>query len=258
MNKKYSFQFREVEKKLYRKYRFLRGTYGAYEAQQALVELQKKLSGITKLTVFVQDMEELKEYEFQEVYIDPSASEIQLLDELQKQLLEAGEEIDGARIYTEINRQFNTEATQFPEMSSNVRSSKGLVAKLFPWLFKPTVVDSKDAPYNQPIFPPKEIMDEVVDQSEEPVLSVYDYEMIFTKVDGVQISCEFQSGEQNETRNSALKKYFPIEGNYLIVDDEKILASELKSIRLEKIEPVDIFSLPEEGNILENLSELPE
>ena len=96
------------------------------------------------------------------------------------------------------------------------------------------------------------------------VQSLYDYEMVIVQTDGQEIRCEFQSGNPNESRNTALKNYFPTEGKYLIVNTEKILVSKIKACRLEKVEAFDIFSLPEYADELEaadtfiSLTELPE
>ena len=281
MKKKYSFRFRGVEKNLYRRYGFLRGTdYGAYDAQQALVELQKNLHESTLLTVTVKDLEASQTYHFESVLVDPVGTEFNLLDELQHQLLEAGEAIDGARIYTEINRQFNTEAEAArPSPQSYARpvapalQKKNMLQKMFPYMFKSKTTEQVQQIYHQPIFPPREenIVDIPVMQHPaapkaalKEAHTLYDYEMVVVKIDGQEIRCEFQSGNPNETRNTALKNYFPIEGKYLIVDTEKILVTEIKACRLEKVEAFDIFSVPEYVDDFEatdtftSLTELPE
>lgn len=281
MKKKYSFRFRAVEKNLYRKYGFLRGTdYGVYDAQQTLVELQKNLHESTLLTVTMKDLEASQTYHFESVLVDPVGTEFNLLDELQCQLLEAGEAIDGARIYTEINRQFNTEAEAArPSPQSYARpvapapQKKNMLQKMFPYMFKSKTMEQVQQVYHQPIFPPREepnadtpVMSQpaVFKVAPKEVQSLYDYEMVIVQTDGQEIRCEFQSGNPNESRNTALKNYFPIEGKYLIVNTEKILVSKIKACRLEKVEAFDIFSVPEYVDDLEaadtftNLTELPE
>lgn len=281
MKKKYSLRFRGVEKHLYRKYGFLRGSdYGVYDAQQALVELQKNLREGTLLTVTVKDLEASQTYHFESILIDPMEAEFNLLDELQRQLLEAGEAIDGAKIYTEINRQFNTEAeVAQPSPERTVHKTpappqkKNILQKMFPYLFKTKSVVQEQQIYNQPIFSPRE--EAVIDDPAPRVTKatavsekalIYDYELVVVKNNGEEIRCEFQSGNPNESRNTALKTYFPIEGKYLVVDTEKILVTEIKACRLEKVEAFDIFSLPEYADAddleaaetLNSLTELPE
>jgi hypothetical protein len=263
LKKKYSFRFIGVEKNLYRKYGFLRGSdYGAYDAQQSLVELQKRLHESTLLTVMVKDLEASQTYHFESVLVDPIGTEFNLLDELQRQLLEAGEAIDGAKIYTEINRQFNIEAEAVHSSLNQTMTApiqkKNILQKMFPYLFKPKQTEQLQQVYNQPIFPPREPVAAALPKTEIHGVLVYDYEMLFTKKDGSQISCGFQSAEENETRNSALDKFFVIDGDVVFVDDEEIFVSDLKSIKLKKLHLVDIFSLPEELNDVGTLSELPE
>lgn len=283
MKKKYSLRFRGVEKHLYRKYGFLRGAdYGVYDAQQALVELQKNLREGTFLTVTVKDLEASQTYHFEGILIDPVGTEFNLLDELQRQLLEAGEAIDGAKIYTEINRQFNTEAEAVrpspqsyaqPAVPVSALPKKNVLQKMFPYLFKPKTVGQEHQIYNQPILSPRE--EPVIDDPAPRVTKatavsekapIYDYELVVVKTNGEEIRCEFQSGNPNESRNTALKTYFPIEGKYLVVDTEKILVTEIKACRLEKVDAFDIFSLPEYAvgdefeavNTFTSLTELPE
>lgn len=116
MENMYRVQFKSFNKKLSKKFRLIneKGVYGVFEVQQILSELQKSLTSIEKLTLLVKNIENSLVLEFDNIYIDPSSKPFQVLDEIQKQLLEAGDDIDGAEIYTALNRQYNNEMTMMP------------------------------------------------------------------------------------------------------------------------------------------------
>lgn len=117
MTGQYRVHFSNVDKKLSRKYRVLnrKAIYGIFQAQQVLEQLQRSLTETTTLSVIIEN--ERQEFAVEEVKIDPTQSAIQLLDILQGQFLTLqSDTVDGAKVYMEINRQFNEERKALPEM----------------------------------------------------------------------------------------------------------------------------------------------
>jgi hypothetical protein len=113
----YRVHFSNVDKKLSRKYRVLnrKAIHGIFQAQQVLEQLQRSLTETTTLSVIIEN--ERQEFAVEEVKIDPTQSAIQLLDILHGQFLTLqSDTVDGAKVYMEINRQFNDERKALPEM----------------------------------------------------------------------------------------------------------------------------------------------
>ena len=117
MTGQYRVHFSNVDKKLSRKYRVLnrKAINGIFQAQQVLEQLQRSLTETTTLSVIIEN--ERQEFAVEEVKIDPTQSAIQLLDILHGQFLTLqSDTVDGAKVYMEINRQFNDERKALPEM----------------------------------------------------------------------------------------------------------------------------------------------
>ena len=259
MENMYRVQFKSFNKKLSKKFRLIneKGVYGVFEVQQILSELQKSITSIEKLTLLVKNIENSLVLEFDNIYIDPSSKPFQVLDEIQKQLLEAGDDIDGAEIYTALNRQYNNEMTMMPAPKEKRKFS--LVAILSSFLKKEPETFNGVPPYAQPFMDiadtkAKQNLNEVVHA--EPVY--YDYQMLFRLKGDQVIECSFESEHETLERNAALKKYFTCRGKTIQIEDQEINISDIEGIRLVKVDVTNLFQLPEDVGDYDYLVGIPE
>jgi len=128
----YRVHFSNVDKKLSRKYRVLnkKAIHGIFQAQQVLEQLQRSLSETTTLSVIIEN--DRQEFAIEDVKIDPIQPAVQLLDILQDQFLALqSDTVDGAKIYMEINRQFNEEVKLLPEMEPRQKRTATKKVKSF-------------------------------------------------------------------------------------------------------------------------------
>ena len=132
MTGQYRVHFSNVDKKLSRKYRVLnkKAIHGIFQAQQVLEQLQRSLSETTTLSVIIEN--DRQEFAIEDVKIDPIQPAVQLLDILQDQFLALqSDTVDGAKIYMEINRQFNEEVKLLPEMEPRQKRTATKKVKSF-------------------------------------------------------------------------------------------------------------------------------
>lgn len=132
MTGQYRVHFSSVDKKLSRKYRVLnkKAIHGIFQAQQVLEQLQRSLSETTTLSVIIEN--DRQEFAIEDVKVDPIQPAIQLLDILQDQFLALqSDTVDGAKIYMEINRQFNEEVKLLPEMEPRQKRTATKKVKSF-------------------------------------------------------------------------------------------------------------------------------
>lgn len=132
MTGQYRVHFSSVDKKLSRKYRVLnkKAIHGIFQAQQVLEQLQRSLSETTTLSVIIEN--DRQEFAIEDVKVDPIQPAIQLLDILQDQFLALqSDTVDGAKIYMEINRQFNEEVKLLPEMEPRQKRTTTKKSKSF-------------------------------------------------------------------------------------------------------------------------------
>lgn len=270
MENRYIVTFKNVNKKVIKKYRVMseKNIYGVYAAQEIITNLQKGLSGIEKITVAVANSMTGQMLEFDDVYIDPYGPPVQLLDVLQKQLLDAGDQIDGAQIYTELNRQFNNEMDVAPQSVQKSRNTSPLIKAIKGLFIKDVPLTASGyPPYEQPFMGPNSIVSsqpyigQEATTEAQPVAvpdNKNDYIMIFNFSDGSVLESSFQSEMKDLNRNSALQNYFSLRGRNIQIDNDEYDITKISSITLEKVDISSLFNIPSGNEYDAVLSAIPE
>lgn len=122
MDQKFQLRFSSYESKKNYKVLNPKRILSIVEVQKILYELQKKCTSEIELSIEVTNTESGQKLEFTEIFIDPDYHNVELLEILQQQLIAAGDMIDGSKIYTELNRQYNQEILSNPAPPRQLRT----------------------------------------------------------------------------------------------------------------------------------------